>query len=392
MDANTIAMDNNTIAMNNNTIAMDNNIKTNTKTVNNDINIVEIDDTLMTEYEYVFIEKLNELRIFCETHADKPKQGTKKWKEERNNTNKEVTVGGSEMSTVLGENKYNNIDKLIQTKLGLLTFSGNDATRWGNFFEPVGQLLIEKLFDCVLYETGSLPGSIPNTSYSPDGFSVIYAEKIQKLIIEKNIEQHTLPFDKAGTILFEIKSPYSRIPTNYIPDEYKAQPQSGLAYFKFIDIAYFINIVFRACTLKQFTGLGFVNTTTQQKIMITEDLAVSYKGIIGIYSESRDSTISYDENIIDLVESGEFSKIIYFVSIGRFGVVYFDIDEDLELSISKYKKICIDNSFNMVGIIPYKILKTVIIPVYRDIGFIDAIKEPIRKFVNLYNEEKIKIR
>ena len=392
MDGNTIAMDNNTIAMNNNTIAMDNNIKTNTKTVNNDINIVEIDDTLMTEYEYVFIEKLNELRIFCETHADKPKQGTKKWKEERNNTNKEVTVGGSEMSTVLGENKYNNIDKLIQTKLGLLTFSGNDATRWGNFFEPVGQLLIEKLFDCVLYETGSLPGSIPNTSYSPDGFSVIYAEKIQKLIIEKNIEQHTLPFDKAGTILFEIKSPYSRIPTNYIPDEYKAQPQSGLAYFKFIDIAYFINIVFRACTLKQFTGLGFVNTTTQQKIMITEDLAVSYKGIIGIYSESRDSTISYDENIIDLVESGEFSKIIYFVSIGRFGVVYFDIDEDLELSISKYKKICIDNSFNMVGIIPYKILKTVIIPVYRDIGFIDAIKEPIRKFVNLYNEEKIKIR
>uniref|UniRef100_A0A6C0BCX3 Uncharacterized protein n=1 Tax=viral metagenome TaxID=1070528 RepID=A0A6C0BCX3_9ZZZZ len=378
--------------MDGNTIAMDNNIKTNTKTVNNDINIVEIDDTLMTEYEYVFIEKLNELRIFCETHADKPKQGTKKWKEERNNTNKEVTVGGSEMSTVLGENKYNNIDKLIQTKLGLLTFSGNDATRWGNFFEPVGQLLIEKLFDCVLYETGSLPGSIPNTSYSPDGFSVIYAEKIQKLIIEKNIEQHTLPFDKAGTILFEIKSPYSRIPTNYIPDEYKAQPQSGLAYFKFIDIAYFINIVFRACTLKQFTGLGFVNTTTQQKIMITEDLAVSYKGIIGIYSESRDSTISYDENIIDLVESGEFSKIIYFVSIGRFGVVYFDIDEDLELSISKYKKICIDNSFNMVGIIPYKILKTVIIPVYRDIGFIDAIKEPIRKFVNLYNEEKIKIR
>lgn len=355
-------------------------------------NIVEIDDTLMTEDEYVFIDKLNELRIFCEIHADKPKQGTKKWKEERNNTNKEVTVGGSEMSTVLGENKYNNIDKLIQTKLGLLTFSGNDATRWGNFFEPVGQLLIEKLFDCVLYETGSLPGSIPNTSYSPDGFSVIYADKIQKLIIEKNIEQHTLPFDKAGTILFEIKSPYSRIPTNYIPDEYKAQPQSGLAYFKFIDIAYFINIVFRACTLKQFTGLGFVNTTTQQKIMITEDLAVSYKGIIGIYSESRDSTISYEENIIDLVESGEFSKIIYFVSIGRFGVLYFDIDEDLELSLSKYKKICIDNSFNMIGVIPYKVLKTVIIPVYRDIGFIDTIKEPIRKFVNLYNEEKIKVR
>jgi hypothetical protein len=353
---------------------------------------VEIDDILMTECEYAFIEKLNELRIFCEIHADKPKQGTKKWKEERNNTNKEVTVGGSEMSTILGENKYNNIDKLIQTKLGLLTFSGNDATRWGNFFEPAGQLLIEKLFDCVLYETGSLPGSISNTSYSPDGFSVIYAKNIQKLITKKNIEQHTLPFDKAGIILFEIKSPYSRIPTNYIPEEYKAQPQCGLAYFKFIDISYFINIVFRACTLTQFTGLGFVNTTTQQKVTVTEDISSTYKGIIGIYSESRDSNILYEENITDLVETGEFSKIIYFVSIGRFGVLYFDIDENLDISLSKYKKICIENSFNMVGVIPYKILKSVIIPVYRDNGFINTIKEPIRKFVNLYNEEKIKIR
>ena len=203
---------------------------------------VDIDDTLMSEDDCIFLEKLNELRIFCEMHSDKPKQGTKKWKEERNNTNKEVTIGGSEMSTVLGENKYNNIDKLIQTKLGLITFSGNDATRWGNFFEPAGQLLIEKLFNCVLYETGSLPGSIPNTSYSPDGFTVAYTKQIKKLISERYITEHNIPFDNAGIILFEIKSPYSRIPTNYIPEEYKAQPQCGLAYFKFIDISYFINI------------------------------------------------------------------------------------------------------------------------------------------------------
>ena len=50
---------------------------------------------------------------------------------------------------------------------------------------------------------------------------------------------------------------------------------------------------------------------------------------LGIYSDSL--------NIIDLVETGEFSKIIYFVSIGRYGLLYFDIDESLNVSIEKYK-------------------------------------------------------
>jgi hypothetical protein len=168
---------------------VENNDNANNDNANNDsIEDVFVDDILMTEDEFAFVNKLNELRLFCESYADRPKQGTKKWKEERNNINKEVTVGGSEMSTVLGENKYNTIDKLIQTKLGFLTFSGNDATRWGNFFEPAGQLLLEKLFECVLYETGSLPGSITNTSYSPDGFAVVYNDQIKKLISKKYIE------------------------------------------------------------------------------------------------------------------------------------------------------------------------------------------------------------
>ena len=365
----------------------------NNDNVNNDsIEDVFVDDILMTEDEFAFVNKLNELRLFCESHADRPKQGTKKWKEERNNINKEVTVGGSEMSTVLGENKYNTIDKLIQTKLGLLTFSGNDATRWGNFFEPAGQLLLEKLFECVLYETGSLPGSIANTSYSPDGFAVVYNDQIKKLISKKYIADHAIPFDKAGIILFEIKSPYSRIPMNVVPDEYKAQPQCGLAYFNFIDIAYFVNIVFRVCTIIQYDTLGFVNTLAQQKTPIDMEMPASHKGVIGIYSEMRESDRYYSVNIVDLVETGEFSKIIYFVSIGRYGMLYFDIDESINESIEKYKKICINNSFNMVGLIPYKIFNPVIIPVYRDPNFINTIKEPIRKFVNLYNTEKGRIK
>jgi hypothetical protein len=372
---------------------VENNDNTNNDNVNNDsIEDVFVDDILMTEDEFAFVNKLNELRLFCESYADRPKQGTKKWKEERNNINKEVTVGGSEMSTVLGENKYNTIDKLIQTKLGLLTFSGNDATRWGNFFEPAGQLLLEKLFECVLYETGSLPGSIANTSYSPDGFAVVYNDQIKKLISKKYIADHAIPFDKAGIILFEIKSPYSRIPMNVVPDEYKAQPQCGLAYFKFIDIAYFVNIVFRVCTIIQYDKLGFVNTPAQQKTPIDMEMPASHKGVIGIYSEMRESDRYYSINIVDLVETGEFSKIIYFVSIGRYGMLYFDIDESINESIEKYKKICINNSFNMVGLIPYKIFNPVIIPVYRDPNFINTIKEPIRKFVNLYNTEKGRIK
>src|SRR3989338_4815923 len=92
-----------------------------------------------------------------------PKQGSPEWLEER-----KYTIGGSEMSIIEGLNPYQSIKDLIKSKIGLTNFRGNTATNWGKLFEEVVKQFLELLFECPIYETGSVQGCIPRTSYSPD--------------------------------------------------------------------------------------------------------------------------------------------------------------------------------------------------------------------------------
>ena len=84
-------------------------------------------------------------------------------------------IGGSEMSTITGENCFSSIDKLVAQKIGFSHFSGNIATRWGKLFEFATQQITEIVFDIDdgIQETGSLEGAIPNQRYSPDGLAII---------------------------------------------------------------------------------------------------------------------------------------------------------------------------------------------------------------------------
>ena len=48
------------------------------------------------------------------------------------------TIGGSEISTVLGENKYKTKYDLAKEKVGLLPkFTGNAATRWEQYLKTL---------------------------------------------------------------------------------------------------------------------------------------------------------------------------------------------------------------------------------------------------------------
>ena len=339
-----------------------------------------------------FILKKNALQYFCDLHSHRAKQGTKAWKESRL-----YTIGGSEMSTLLGMNQYNSRKKLLQSKFGFSTFTSSDATRWGNFFEPCGQMLLEKLFDCVIYETGCLPGSVPNTSYSPDGMSIIKRETIDKLIADKILPEHKLP-ENSVAALFEIKSPYSRIPTDKIPEEYKAQPQCGLNYFDFLDIAYFINIMYRICTLADLkTGNYYSNySQKEEKSDFTKTI---HFGIVGVYQKLGEfDLLNYDPKkkpkeddelrAVDLVEDDpeSINRIIRNVHDKFYEAIYFDVDEDVEISIAKYRAICDKNMFINIGIIPYKILRYELIPVEKEPGFIEKIKPVVEEFMELMDK------
>jgi hypothetical protein len=192
-------------------------------------------------YPSTYIGKTIFLRNFIDAHSDLPEQGSEEWLKVRTKT-----IGGSEISTVFGCG-MGSLKQMAMDKAGISTFNGNFNTRWGTMFEPVVQMYLERLFSCNIDETGSLPGCVAGTSYSPDGFAVIKSEHIKLAIKSGLIEDHQIPEDPL--VLFEIKSPAVRHNSSrQIPDYYLNQPRSGLMHFPFLDIAYYVEVVFRITT------------------------------------------------------------------------------------------------------------------------------------------------
>jgi hypothetical protein len=190
------------------------------------------------ELPTTFIGKSLFIRNFIDAHKDLPEQGTPEWLEVRRKTR-----GGSEISTIFGCG-MGSLKQMAMDKAGFGTFKGNFYTQWGKMFEPVVQMYLERLFSCEIFETGSLPGCVTGTSYSPDGFASIKSKSIQSAINANMIEQHTIPDDPI--VLFEIKSPAVRHNTSRkIPHYYLNQPRSGIMHFPFVDISYYVEMVFR---------------------------------------------------------------------------------------------------------------------------------------------------
>jgi len=145
-------------------------------------------------------------------------QGTKEWLESRS-----YSFGGSEIGTVMGENKNEDWDDLVHKKV-VNTSYRSDFTEWGHLFEPVSKIFIEKMYGTI-YEFGSIPHTYLPVCYSPDGLMVID--------------------DKL--ILLEIKNPIMR-GVNSIPEHYLSQVKTGMAI---INVSYcmFWQFRFRRCKL-----------------------------------------------------------------------------------------------------------------------------------------------
>lgn len=143
-------------------------------------------------------------------------QGSDDWLDGR-----QYCIGGSEMSTVLGKNKYDTWEKLMQTKAGK-HFDATDATEWGHLFEQVAKHYIRKEYGTI-YEFGSIPHCLYPVCYSPDG-----------IIVEND-----------HLVLLEIKSPIYR-GVHKIPEPYLYQVYTGM---NIIHVKYtlFVQCRFRRC-------------------------------------------------------------------------------------------------------------------------------------------------
>ena len=174
--------------------------------------------------------KVRLLQKFIESNAHLPEQGSVEWL-----NYKKYKIGGSEISTILGRNKYQTTKNLIESHVGLTKFPSFFAVHWGTLFEEAIRLQINKMYDCDVIETGSIQHPHHNyISLSPDGLAVV----------EKEI------------VLFEFKCPHSRLPTGDVPEHYIDQPKLGMHTIDIVDTSIFVEAVFR---LTQFSDIIYNN-------------------------------------------------------------------------------------------------------------------------------------
>lgn len=314
-------------------------------------------------------------------------QKTPEWYEIRN-----TSIGGSEIATILGENKFGSIKNLIAERLGYSRFYGCTATRWGCIFEEVTLMWIEYILglgdEIPLIETiGSLEGAVQGQRYSPDGIG------IAKLNIKGIL--------RLVKLLFEFKAPFSTIPTGKIPKQYIPQIKTGLCSIPDLEYCLFVNNCYRRCKLADLkfdSNYDNLLHKNDKKRFSNIPLAV---GLIGFID--NDAEKSEELEVLDLgsIPAEKFDKFVIDVENKVYSKLYYGFVPNHELvnqlqfikdhNLEK-KKIDTINSYgnidqlmdefnktdNVVAILPWKLFISDIILSEPDPNWADVIREPIK--------------
>ncbi len=197
-----------------------------------------MDQNTNQEMKTQYKEKINIIKNFISKNENLPKQGSKQWL-----VDKQFTIGGSEIAVITGQSAFSNIHSLVAQKVGITSFHGNSATRWGNLFEGVSEKTFTYLFlneykSHKIYATGSIPHwGVECHKYSPDGLCLLK-------FIDHNQKEYRIT-------LLEFKSPYRSIPDHKVPRHYIPQVKAGLCTIEMAENAIFVNNMFKKCTLEQ---------------------------------------------------------------------------------------------------------------------------------------------
>jgi hypothetical protein len=309
-------------------------------------------------------------------------------KNRRKSTSFENTIGGSEMASLDDKSQYGSFEKVVGTKLKLkeFEFNGNLFTRWGNLFEPVSRKLLETIYNCITIQSPSLYGFCEWCRYSPDDFTII-------------------PLDIDGRIVYvillvEYKSPFSRVPSDLIPDEYQHQINAGLASIPIVHSAVFFDTQYKVCKLSDLDyTIKYNRQIHNHKILRFIPIGLSF---IGFYTDK-----DVDKNTDRIVDLGEadkkfFDKSIKSVLNKKQEIFYSvpDIKKDLNYKrnvMESFKKFCTEKKVKPTHIIPVKIFayKSIIMQrteldefVKRLSGKIASAREIIERLGKLSYEDK----
>lgn len=369
-------------------------------------------NTPNTDISKIRRHKIQQLNEILDANKESPAQGSAEWLARR-----KKSIGGSEMATFMtdvpGNKPYQNIRGLCEDKLGLKSFKGNKYTRWGNLCEELTRLYTEKLFHTQVYETGALPGCIPNHHYSPDGLGVVEKKYIKKYVERKLYDK--LP--ESCFVLFEYKNPFSRIPNGDIPGHYMVQLQTGLNDIVPADIGIFIDMVVRRCSLDDLNWTNkYDDAYYNDPIKFNQPEHIGFIGIAEpIYVDDDDESVTIDDindhanvrnlsdndfklgpdECADCISFGDTSEANFDIMASRVVskryVSFYPTLEDGDFKFYtwylRFLDFCEEKNLKPIGIMPYKIFRTVVVALPKDPKFIKSHhKKSITDFIEFISE------
>lgn len=176
---------------------------------------------------------MEKLQWLQQKYGTCPPQGSDLWF-----LNRQHSIGGSEVSTILNHNPYMSTSQLLSEKSSVnaldRTKPEHDCLMWGKLFEPVAKRYIQKHYGIQIHELGSIPHSKYPVSYSPDGVFID-------------------PTNPKKLILLEIKCPWRRNVYSQtkglcpIAPHYLDQVQCGLNTLP-CDECWFFQFQYRRCS------------------------------------------------------------------------------------------------------------------------------------------------
>lgn len=303
-------------------------------------------------------EKIKALHKFIEKNKFLPIQGSQEWLKSRT-----YTIGGSEISTVLGLNPYQNVKQLIKQKTGLTQFKKAPPLWFGNLFEYILQQYTEIIFDTKVYETGSIPYDKSNLiKYSPDGLSVISKDNLKFLLSDEDINNkinnvsnfNNLDdnFNKDLLVLFEFKNPYMRVlKKNEIPIYYVNQPILGMQVIDICEVSIFIEAIFRYCSTNDIINLNNKYNTRYHFDKIRYTNQPYAFGAFSVYYEKNNHNTNLTNLLNDLNHylhnnSTNFKDLSEITEKSLINKIMENIIDYKDLKII-YHDICINNSTNI---------------------------------------------
>ncbi len=244
------------------------------------------------------INKQQILQEFLNKHKDLPKQGSSEWLNQR-----KLTVGGSQIATLMGVNKYENVRSFVKTKMDMYSFKKEAPLWFGNLMEPCIEQFVEIEYNTKTYETGSLPCEFNNhLSYSPDGLCIISKDKLKKVMSKEELD--SMGSDKESVILLEFKSPFMRkIKYGEVPEYYIPQPLLGMEIIDIAEASIFIECVFRFCSYSDLFNNKY-SYYHYDKVRY-EGPAIMYSGISLFYKKENKAKL---EDIINSIDEFKYSR------------------------------------------------------------------------------------